>query len=175
MTLTDAVRILRARETSARALMESCLAAARDPEGQGARVFTELLADAALRAADGADERLGYPGGAAGPPRLLEGVPISVKDLFDVEGAVTRAASLARPEAAPAAADAPAVARLRSAGAIVIGRTNMTEFAYSGLGLNPHFGTPLNPFDRGAERIPGGSSSGAAVSVRRMKKQASLV
>jgi aspartyl-tRNA(Asn)/glutamyl-tRNA(Gln) amidotransferase subunit A len=148
-------------EPSATALTEHCLAAARDPRGEGARVFTELFDESALEQASHADTR-----GASGhPARALEGLPISVKDLFDIAGSVTRAASLALPDASPAAADAPAIARLRAAGAIIVGKTNMTEFAYSGLGLNLHFGTPLNPFDRRAQRIPGGSSSGAAVSV----------
>ena len=88
-----------------------------------------------------------------------------MKDLFDIEGQVTRAGSVVFADEAPAAADAPAIARLRAAGLIFVGRTNMTEFAYSGLGINPHYGTPLNPFDRATGRIPGGSSSGAAVSV----------
>jgi aspartyl-tRNA(Asn)/glutamyl-tRNA(Gln) amidotransferase subunit A len=161
MKLLDAVRALKARETSATSLTERCLAAARDPKGEGARVYTELFENAAMRAAADADLRL--CGRAA--PRELDGVPISVKDLFDVAGSVTRAASRARPLALPAATDAPVIAKLRAAGAVILGKTNMTEFAYSGLGLNPHFGTPLNPFDRSAQRIPGGSSSGAAVSV----------
>jgi aspartyl-tRNA(Asn)/glutamyl-tRNA(Gln) amidotransferase subunit A len=94
----------------------------------------------------------------------LSGIPISVKDLFDVQGEVTRAGSRIVREAA-AVRDATAIGRLRAAGTVFVGRTNMTEFAYSGLGINPHYGTPANPFDRGAGRIPGGSSSGAAVSV----------
>ena len=147
--------------TSATALTEECLAAARDPGGEGARVYTQLFEDTALEHAKASDRRLA--GGH--PARTLEGLPISVKDLFDVAGTVTRAASIALPDATPAAVDAPVIARLRAAGAILVGKTNMTEFAYSGLGLNPHFGTPLNPFDRAAQRIPGGSSSGAAVSV----------
>ncbi len=97
-------------------------------------------------------------------PRFA-GIPVSVKDLFDVAGDVTRAGSRLLDDAAPAAADCPAVARLRAAGFVIVGRTNMTEFAYSGLGLNPHYGTPRNPWDRETGRIPGGSSSGAAVSV----------
>jgi aspartyl-tRNA(Asn)/glutamyl-tRNA(Gln) amidotransferase subunit A len=145
----------------ASALTERCLAAARDPGGEGSRVFTELFEQSALAQAEESDRRLS----SGSATRALEGVPISVKDLFDVAGSVTRAASNALSDAPPAAADAPAFARLRAAGAILMGRTNMTEFAYSGLGLNPHFGTPLNPFERHAQRIPGGSSSGAAVSV----------
>jgi aspartyl-tRNA(Asn)/glutamyl-tRNA(Gln) amidotransferase subunit A len=93
------------------------------------------------------------------------GIPISIKDLFDVQGQVTRAGSVVLEEAAPAAKTAPAIQRLLDAGLVPVGRTNMTEFAYSGVGLNPHYGTPLNPWDRQTGRIPGGSSSGAAVSV----------
>ncbi len=88
---------------------------------------------------------------------------MSVKDLFDVAGQVTRAGSALLADAAPATDDATAVARLRAAGAIIIGRTNMVEFAFGGVGLNPHTGTPRNPWDRGTGRVPGGSSSGAGV------------
>jgi Asp-tRNA(Asn)/Glu-tRNA(Gln) amidotransferase A subunit family amidase len=101
----------------------------------------------------------------ARPDSLLAGLPVSVKDLFDVEGEPTHAGSVALDGAAPAPADAPAVARLRSAGGVVVGRTNMSEFAFSGVGTNPHHGTPANPCDARTPRIPGGSSSGAAVSV----------
>ena len=97
--------------------------------------------------------------------RRMPGIPISVKDLFDVRGQVTRAGSRVLAERARAERDATAVARLRRAGLVLIGRTTMTEFAYSGLGLNPHYGTPANPWERERRRIPGGSSSGAAVSV----------
>jgi aspartyl-tRNA(Asn)/glutamyl-tRNA(Gln) amidotransferase subunit A len=88
-----------------------------------------------------------------------------VKDLFDVGGDVTRAGSTILADAAPAERDAPAVARLRSAGAVIVGRTNMVEFAFGVVGANPHYGTPNNPFDRATGRVPGGSSSGAAVAV----------
>jgi aspartyl-tRNA(Asn)/glutamyl-tRNA(Gln) amidotransferase subunit A len=88
-----------------------------------------------------------------------------VKDLFDVAGETTRAGSRVLAGAPPARRTAPAIERLLAAGFILVGRTNMTEFAYSGLGLNPHYGTPRNPFERQVGRIPGGSSSGAAVSV----------
>ncbi|WP_287067184.1 amidase [Ramlibacter sp.] len=100
---------------------------------------------------------------AAGLP--LAGLAVSVKDLFDVEGEVTAAGSTVLADAPPAQADCPAVARLRAAGAAILGRTNMSEFAFSGVGTNPHFGTPANPADPAVARIPGGSSSGAAVSV----------
>ncbi|GAB3538658.1 amidase [Noviherbaspirillum agri] len=92
-------------------------------------------------------------------------MPVSVKDLFDTAGESTWAGSVVLKSAPPALADAPAVQRLREAGAAIIGKTNMTEFAFSGVGLNPHFGTPANPADQAVARIPGGSSSGAAVSV----------
>jgi aspartyl-tRNA(Asn)/glutamyl-tRNA(Gln) amidotransferase subunit A len=102
---------------------------------------------------------------AAGRGKPLAGLPVSVKDLFDVQGEVTAAGSTVLAGAPPAAADAPAVARLRAAGGAIVGRTNMTEFAFSGVGVNPHHGTPANPADATVARIPGGSSSGAAVSV----------
>ncbi len=93
------------------------------------------------------------------------GIPISIKDLFDISGDVTTAGSRVLKDCPAAEADAVPVSRLRAAGLIPIGRTTMTEFAYSGLGLNPHYGTPKNPFERARGRIPGGSSSGAAVSI----------
>jgi aspartyl-tRNA(Asn)/glutamyl-tRNA(Gln) amidotransferase subunit A len=96
---------------------------------------------------------------------VLAGIPISIKDNFDEAGVVTLAGSSVLANAPAATRDATAVARLRAAGAVLIGRTNMTEFAYSGLGINPHYGTPRMRYDRAAERIPGGSSSGAAISV----------
>ncbi|NML45444.1 amidase [Ramlibacter sp. G-1-2-2] len=99
------------------------------------------------------------------PGLPLAGWPVSIKDLYDFTGEVTRAGSVALADVAPATADAPAVARLRAAGGLVVGRTNMTEFAFSGVGVNPHYGTPANPCDARVARIPGGSSSGAAVSV----------
>ena len=99
------------------------------------------------------------------PAFPLAGIPVSVKDLFDVAGQVTTAGSTVLASAAPAMADSTAVARMRAAGAVLIGRTNMVEFAFSGVGINPHYGTPVNAADLACERIPGGSSSGAAVSV----------
>jgi len=93
------------------------------------------------------------------------GIPLAIKDLADVEGDITTAGSVILSDNAPAVADAPAVKRLRDAGFIIVGRTNMTEFAFSGLGLNPHYGTPRSPWDRSTGRIPGGSSSGTAVAI----------
>ena len=105
-------------------------------------------------------------GAAFNEPALpLAGIPVSIKDLFDVAGQTTAAGSTVLANAPPAAEDCPAVARLRAAGAVIAGRTNMVEFAFSGVGINPHYGTPVNPADAATERIPGGSSSGAAVSV----------
>jgi aspartyl-tRNA(Asn)/glutamyl-tRNA(Gln) amidotransferase subunit A len=153
-----------AGRTTSRALVETALERIADPAGQGATVFTHVDAERARAAAD-AHDRLRASGTVLSP---LAGVPVSVKDLFDVEGEVTRAGSTALDSAAPAKADAVAVARLRHAGAVLIGRTNMSEFAFSGLGLNPHYGTPLSPYRRGVEgdaRVAGGSSSGAAASV----------
>jgi len=145
-----------------RALVEECLARIEDPAGEGKRVFLKVHSAAARAAADYYDHLRGR--GAA--PSPFAGIPISIKDLFDIAGDVTTAGSTALRDAAPAKQDAPSVARLRAAGFIPIGRSNMTEFAFSGLGINPHYDTPSSPYDRkAAPRIPGGSSSGAAVSV----------
>jgi aspartyl-tRNA(Asn)/glutamyl-tRNA(Gln) amidotransferase subunit A len=159
-TLAQSARDL-ASGTSSRALVEECLARIADPAGEGARVFLKVHADTARAAADYIDAMRTH--GAA--PSRYAGIPISVKDLFDLAGDVTRAGSVALADAPAARRDASAIARLKAAGLIVIGRTNMTEFAFSGLGINPHYDTPRNPFDRATGRIPGGSSSGAAVSV----------
>ena len=144
---------------SSRALVEDCLDAAHDPVGEGARVFIDTFDTGARTAAEAADYL------PATPDLPLRGLPISVKDLFDIEGQVTRAGSVLLKGAAPAQQDSPVVARLKNAGAVLIGRTNMTEFAFSALGLNPHYGTPRSPYSRHEDHIPGGSSSGAAVSV----------
>ena len=126
-----------------------------------AHVFTTLYADSALAAARAAD--LTYAAGM--PVPALGGLPISVKDLFDVAGEPTLGGGIVYRDSAAAERDADAVARLRNLGAAIIGKTNMTEFAFSGVGINPHYGTPVNPADSSTNRIPGGSSSGAAVSV----------
>ncbi len=161
MTLAALAADLAAGRTTAAALAEQALDAIADPAGEGARTFVSVQADAA-RAAAAASDRLRASGMVPSP---LAGIPISVKDLFDIAGLPTTAGSVALADAPPAAADAPVVARLRASGAVIPGRTNMTEFAFSGIGLNPHYGTPRNPWDRATGRIPGGSSSGAAVSV----------
>ncbi|MFJ1298686.1 amidase [Pseudomonadota bacterium AL_CKDN230030165-1A_HGKHYDSX7] len=160
-TLIDSQRALQAGRTTSAELTEAALARAADPAGEGARVFTQLYAEQA-RAAARASDTLRAAGLARSP---IEGLPISIKDLFDVTGGTTLAGSVARKGAPAAERDAVVVERLRAAGAVLVGRTNMSEFAYSGLGLNPHYGTPRNPWDRDTGRISGGSSSGAAISV----------
>jgi aspartyl-tRNA(Asn)/glutamyl-tRNA(Gln) amidotransferase subunit A len=140
---------------TARERLEALLAriAAQDD----AAIFTRLYSETARAAADAADRRAA-DGQSLGP---LDGRMISIKDLFDVAGEPTTAGSAMLRNAPPAKADAPVVQRLRDAGAVIFGKTNMTEFAYSGLGLNPHWGTPGNAKDK--SRVPGGSSSGAGV------------
>ena len=133
------------------------------PSGEGARAFLKVYDEQARADADHAD-RLRTRGVRRSP---IDGLPVSLKDLFDVAGDVTRAGS--KVLAIHAKADAGAVARLRAAGALFIGRTNMVEFAFGGVGLNPHYGTPKNPWDRAAGRVPGGSSSGAAVAQARWR------
>ena len=155
-TLASLADDLENGRTSARKLVDECLARIADSSGEGARAFLHVDAEAAIEAAEAMD-RLREVKAAPSP---FAGIPVSIKDLFDVKGQVTRAGSRALEDSAPADADAPVVARLRRAGFVVIGRTNMTEFAYSGIGINPHYGTP-----KGVGHVPGGSSSGAAVSV----------
>jgi len=159
-TIAEAAAALDAGARS-RGLIEEALARINDKAGEGARTFLKVHAEQALAAADFYD-RL-RAGGAVSS--RFAGIPVSLKDLFDIAGDVTTAGSRVLRDAPPAPRDAPAVARLRAAGFIPIGRTNMTEFAFSGIGINPHYGTPSSPYDRGSRRIPGGSSSGAAVSV----------
>jgi aspartyl-tRNA(Asn)/glutamyl-tRNA(Gln) amidotransferase subunit A len=145
---------------SCRDRLELALERIADPKGEGARTCLTVYAQAARTAADAADARAAH-GAALGP---LDGIIVSIKDLFDVAGEPTRAGSkILAEEAVPAAADAAVVQRLRAAGAVIVAKTNMTEFAFSGIGANPHFGTPGNPRDR--KRVPGGSSAGAPVAV----------
>lgn len=149
---------LRSGASSVAAELERCIAAAQAP--CNAHSFIRTAFDTARAAA-------AQPGLAQLP---LAGLAVSVKDLFDIAGQPTPAGSIVLAGAAPAAADSVAVARLRAAGGVLIGRTNMVEFAFSGVGINPHHGTPaawdaLSGALPGAARLPGGSSSGAAVSV----------
>ena len=165
-TIEDFAEALADEKTTSRAIVEACLARIADPAGEGARAFVKVHAAAARASADAMD---GLRRAGRAPSRYA-GIPVSLKDLLDVAGEPTPAGSRVLADAPPATAHAPVVARLLAAGFIPIGRTNMVEFAFSGLGINPHFGTPRAPWGRDAEgpgdgRIPGGSSSGAAVSV----------
>jgi len=146
------------KPTSARERLEAALGRIDDPKGEGARACLTVYRDQAKAAADAADARA-KAGVSLGP---IDGTIVSIKDLFDVAGEVTRVGSkVFAEEGKPATADAPVVRRLRAGGAVIVAKTNMSEFAYTGIGANPHFGTPGNPADR--KRVPGGSSSGAAV------------
>lgn len=168
-TIESIAQQLDSGHLTATRLVEHALERVHETGGQGDRVFLEVYEQQALDAARASDLLR-----QSGLKRsMIEGVVISVKALFDVTGHVTTAGSVCLADRAPATHDAWVVQRLRAAGAIVLGSTNMTEFAFSGLGLNPHYGTPLGPFARHRDeatgqltgRIPGGSSSGAAVSV----------
>ena len=150
---------LAAGRTTSRKLTDEALARIEDPKGEGKRAFIKVWKTQALAAADASDLR--RKAGLVASP--LEGIPVSIKNLCDVAGETTLSGSKALDDAPPAKADAPVVARLRAAGAVIVGSTNMSEFAFSGVGFNPHYGTPGNPADR--TRVPGGSSAGAAVSV----------
>jgi len=152
---------LAAGRTTSEALTQACLAAIEDPAGEGSRAFISVDRPQALRAARQMDALRAR--GAA--PSRYAGIPISIKDLFDVAGQRTRAGAAALADAPPARETAPAVARLLDGGFVPVGRTNMSEFAFSGLGLNPHFGTPRNPWRRAEGFVPGGSTSGGAVSI----------
>src|SRR5580700_7327163 len=147
--------------TTSRALVEESLARIADPAGEGSRTFIKVHAEKARTAADAVDaaRRVGLP------PGCYAGIPIALKDLFDMAGQPTPAGSKVLVDAPPARQNATVVQRMLNAGFIAMGRVNMTEFAFSGLGINPHYGTPTSPWDRGAARIPGGSSSGTAVAV----------
>lgn len=160
-TLASLAADLAAGRTTSRKLVEDCLARIADPKGEGQRVYMHVDKDAALAAADAMDALRK----ANAAPSRFAGIPVSIKDLFDIKGQVTRAGSRALDDSAPAESDAPTVARLRAAGFILIGRTNMVEFAYSGIGTNPHYGTPKGAWKREVGHVPGGSSSGAGVSV----------
>ena len=164
-TLAELSRDLATGKITSEQLVHECLEKINNPAGEGARAFIKVYADSA-RADARASDVARKSGRAASP---LAGIPISIKDLFDMRGEVTCAGSILLQDAVPARADAPAIARLKAAGVILIGRTNMTEFAYGASGINQHYGTPKNPWDRavgqGGGRIPGGSTSGGAVSV----------
>lgn len=161
--ITDLSRKLRKGKLRSRDLVEEVFAAIDSAGEEGTKVFLSTYRDAARAQADWIDS--GRQAGVALPPHA--GIPIAIKDLFDVQGEVTRAGSRVLDENSPADQDADVVRFLRRSGFVVVGKNNMTEFAYSGLGVNAHFGTPLNPNDPETPRVPGGSSSGAAVAVNR--------
>ena len=160
-TILELSQALSAGVLTSESLAEQLLARAAEPSGEGRRIFIALDPKKVLAQARASDSLRK----AGIVPSLLAGLPITIKDLFDVAGETSAAGSVVLKDASPAQRDAPAIARLRAAGAVLVGRTNLTEFAYSGLGLNPHYDTPRNPFDRATGRIPGGSTSGGAVSV----------
>jgi len=158
-TILQLAADLAAGRTTSRTLTEAALSRIEDPKGEGKRAFIKVYKTQALAAAEASDalRKAGIV------PSPLAGLPVSIKNLCNVAGETTLAGSTALDDAPPAQHDAPVVARLRAAGAVIVGSTNMSEFAFSGVGANPHYGTPGNPADR--KRVPGGSSSGAAVSV----------
>jgi aspartyl-tRNA(Asn)/glutamyl-tRNA(Gln) amidotransferase subunit A len=158
-TVADLATDLQAGRTTSRELVEQALARIEDPRGEGGRAFLKVYAGLARAEADHSD-RLRCAGVLRSP---VEGLPVSVKDLFDVGGDVTLAGSRAFTSMPAAPADSLAVARLRAAGGVILGRTHMVEFAFGGVGLNAHHATPRNPWNRGVGHVPGGSSSGAAV------------
>ncbi len=160
-TLEQLAQDLAQGATTSQKLVEDCLIRIKDRNGQGSSTFLSVSNKDSQIAAHAMDE-LRKSGSA---PSAYAGIPVSIKDLFDIAGEQTRAGSIVLKNAQPATQDATAVARLKAAGFIVIGRTNMTEFAFSGIGINPHYGTPKNVYDRGNARVPGGSSSGAAISI----------
>jgi len=158
-TVADLTADLHAGRTTSRELVEQALARIEDPQGEGSRAFVKVYADLARAEADYSD-RLRRAGVIRSP---IEGLPVSVKDLFDVGGDITLAGSRAFTGMPAAPVDSFAVARLRAAGGVILGRTHMVEFAFGGVGLNSHYETPRNPWNRGRGHVPGGSSSGAAV------------
>ncbi len=159
-TIAQAAADLASGATTARRLVEACLERIDAPEGEGGRTFVTVYREQARASADAMDalRRVNrHPGPFAG-------IPISLKDLFDVAGETTAAGSKALAQAKPAATHAAVVHRLLGAGFVPMGRTNMTEFAFSGIGINPHHDTPKGVWQREVGHVPGGSSSGAGVS-----------
>ncbi len=158
-TIQQQRTLLLHKQTTSASLVAKAAARISDPQGEGIRAFIGGVSPSVQTQAVDADALIAQGGGGE-----LIGLPIAIKDLFDVQGEVTRAGARVLADE-PAADDSGVVARLRVAGAVLIGRTNMSEFAYTGVGTNPHYGTPSNPWDRPTGRTPGGSSSGAAVAV----------
>lgn len=151
--------LLQSGHLDPRALVEETLDAVGGEDDQA--IFVELTAARAMSEAEAAAKRIGE-GRSCG---VLDGIPVAWKDLFDLEGMATTAGSTVLANDKPASRDADVVTALKQAGMICIGRTNMSEFAFSGLGINPHYGTPRNPASTDGHRLPGGSSSGAGVAV----------
>lgn len=168
MTLGSSLKTIEAIQSQIREgslsvsqVVQEALARIHDPAGQGSASFISTFDEPALAKAEYQDRGL-----AEGQTlQALTGVTVSIKDLFDTQGHTTTSGSVVLRQHPPAKQDAQVIERLQKAGAIAVGRTTMTEFAYSGLGLNPHYGTPLNPFERDIGRIPGGSTSGGVISV----------
>jgi aspartyl-tRNA(Asn)/glutamyl-tRNA(Gln) amidotransferase subunit A len=160
-TLEQQATALATGATTSRALVEACLERIAEPAGEGARAFIKVHAEQARAMADAMDtlRRVGRA------TSRYAGIPVGLKDLFDIAGEPTPAGSRVLADAPPATMNAPVVQRMLAEGFVPVGRTNMTEFAFSGLGINPHYGTPTSPWDRAGKRIPGGSSSGTAVAV----------
>jgi aspartyl-tRNA(Asn)/glutamyl-tRNA(Gln) amidotransferase subunit A len=160
-TLARCSMELRNGKLSSQTLADDAISRIHDRQGEGAKAFIRVYEEAARASARASDDlrRAGLERSA------IDGIPLSIKDLFDVKGDTTLAGSVVLKDYPPAQENAVVVQRLMAAGAVIVGRTNMTEFAYSGLGINPHYGTPRNAWDRDTGRIPGGSSSGAAISV----------
>lgn len=152
---------LQAGVVTSRQLTLQCLEKIEADSVQAEKVYLQVFAETALQQSDLFDQ-LRVRGIVLSP---LMGLPISVKDLIDMEGQPTTAGSTFMAEVRPVAKNATVVERLQAAGLVILGKTNLVEFAYSGVGINPHYGTPLNPFNREEGLVPGGSSSGAAVSV----------
>ncbi len=164
--IKDLATQLQTGALSARILLDDCLAAIDAADGEGKRAFIEVYHERAREQADVVD----YARKQGENLPVFAGIPLSIKDLFDEAGVVTRAGSKVLKGAAPASEDATVLARLKAAGFIVIGRTNMTEFAFSGIGTNAHYGDARSPFERDTAdihkgRVAGGSSSGSAVSI----------
>lgn len=158
-TMSETIKALEHGKVSALELVQAALRKNEAAE----HVFISLLESQAISAAQQSMARR-QKGNALD---AVDGLPFAVKDLIDVAGSLTTAGSAIRNEVAPATQDAPVIARLRNAGMIPLGKTNLTEFAYSGLGLNPHYGTPTADFKQVEPRAPGGSSSGSAIAVQR--------
>ena len=162
MNIVRAMTALNSGKITSEALLETCLENTRVAGNQSEQVFIRLYDSDSLTCQARLIDQVRSSGSPLPP---CAGIPLSVKDLFDVKGEVTCAGSTVLSDSTPVDRDSLAIQRLRRAGFILVGRTNMTEFAYSGLGLNPHYGTPRNPYDRETGRIPGGSTSGGAISV----------